>query len=472
MHQQFSPSSNSVTSKSLQAQNQTKQAWQLIGAWSLFVALCLLAKGGKLLVPLLPFGSIVLGLFLYFRTPSLYVGYTWCYCFLGALIRRIIDYQSGYITPGRWGLISMLVSSICFITLVQQLPKAHRQGGLPFILSAISVIYAYVIGVAYRKIHLAYLVSIFEWLGPITFGFYLFSNWRLYPIYRQVTERVFVWGVLIMGIYGIFQFFVVPDWDRFYLENLSATSFGHPLPFKVRVFSTQSSPQSFASVMMAGLILLFGSSGSLRWPASGVGYLSFLLSMARSGWLGWAAGTVAYFPFLKLRLQMRFVLTLLIMVMLVAPLVNMEPFSAGINERLESLSDPQSDRSFEARSEGYSTILGLALSEFIGRGLGSTGPASSLGGGDSGIIPLLFSLGWFGLIPYMAGIVLIVFRVLQSGDGGRDSFVSATRAIVLGMLGQVWLNNIFSDVFALIFWGFLGIGMAASKYYAYYQKHL
>jgi hypothetical protein len=459
----------------------TKRAWTLIWVWGVFITLCLLVRGGRLLAPLFPLGSVGVGLFLFYRTPSLYVGYTWWFCFLASVIRRIIDQQSGFVTPGRWGITAMLVASISCITLFQNAPKIYSKGGFPFILSTIGVLYAFVIGALSKSPNLQYLVGFFEWLGPIAFGFYLFLNWHNYPTFRQVIERCFVWGVFVMGSYGIIQYCFVPAWDRFYVDFIRASSFGSPSPFAIRVFSTLGSPQAFGTVMMAGVLLLFGSQGSLRFPASGVGYLSFLLSMARSAWLGWLAGVVTFFPFLKPRLQMRFVLTILVMATLVVPIVSLEPFSEAINQRLESLSNTSEDTSLQERTEGYEILLNLAFSEVIGQGLGSGSPrqeigraavATALGGSDSGILPLLFSFGWVGAIPYAGGILLILLQLFQGKDIGGDSFSSAARAIALGTFAQVGLNNIFPDAFGLVLWGFLGIGLAAQRYYAHQRSSL
>jgi hypothetical protein len=444
-----------------------KNARFVMISWIAFVALCLLAKAGRLLGPLFPLGSVAVGLFLYFRTPNLYVGYAWWMCFVGSLVRRIIDYQSGFINPGRWSLTSTLVTSICLITLFRFLPKAHRHGGLPFIFSALTVIYAFLIGFVSGKVNSQYIVGLFEWLGPVAFGFHLFWNWQHYPTFRRTTQTNFVWGVLVMGVYGVLQYCTAPQWDQFYLNNLSVTSFGRPSPFEIRVFSTLSSPQLFATVMMAGLLMLFSSQGFLRFAASGVGYLSFLLSMARSGWLGFGAGTVLFFPFLKPRFQMQFVMTVLVIAFLVIPLVNIEPFAGVINDRLQSLTNPQGDVSFQDRSAGYSEALNLAFMEIIGKGLGASGPPTALGGSDSGILPLLFSFGWLGTIFYVGGILLILMQLMQSKDRGQDVFMSTTRAIALGTLFQVGFNNIFFDAFALILWGFLGVGLAGQKYYVH-----
>lgn len=447
----------------------TKLAWLIIWAWILFLAVMLLAGSGRILVPIFPFGSLAVGLFLYFRVPVLYVGYTWWVCFLGELVRRIIDYQSGYVTPGRWGVSSMLVALISLITFVQHMPKSYRLGGLPLILSGVSVIYAFLVGLVFGNRDLKYMVGFIEWLAPVAFSFHLFFNWRDYLAYRQVIQRCFVWGTLVMGAYGIFQFCTAPEWDRFYLGQIFSTSFGKPLPFEIRVFGTQGSPQSFATIMMAGLLILFGAQEKVRFLSSGVGYLSFLLSMARTGWLGWVVGTITFFPFLKPRFQIQFVLTIVVMAGLVVPLVMTEPFSEVIQERLESITNPEEDVSLRDRSAGYNDALGFALMEITGKGLGSVGPKTSLGGADSSILPLLFSFGWFGAIPYAGGVIWILLQITQTKDQGKDPFSSAARAIALGTFAQSGLNNVFPSSIGLILWGFLGISLAANKYYHYFR---
>jgi O-Antigen ligase len=453
----------------------TKQAWLVIGIWGVFIALCLLIRGGRLLIPLFPLSSVAVGLFLYFRAPALYVGYTWWLFFVGALIRRIIDQQSGYVTPGRWGTTALLVASISLITLVQYLPKTHRHGGMPFLLSLLGVTYGCLIGLVTGTLNLRFIIGAMGWVIPIVFSFHLFTNWHYYPQYRQAIQRSFVWGALVMGCYGIFQYCVAPEWDRFYLNNILVSSFGSPFPFEIRVFSTQDSPQSFGMFMMASLILLLSSNGVIQLPASGAGYVAFLLSAARSGWLGWAAALLAFLPSLKLKFQLRIVLTMVLIAMLVIPLANMEPFSEPIQQRFESFSEGENDVSLEARKAGYQDLLGVALTEFVGGGiggrLGRKLPESSIGGADSGILPLLFSLGWFGAVPYLSGIFLMLYRLLTTQGSRQDPFSSASRAIVFGSLAQVGLNNIFAGEMAMVLWGFLGIGMAASQYYSY-QKLL
>ena len=285
-------------------------------------------------------------------------------------------------------------------------------------------------------------------------------------------QRIFLWGVLILGIYGIYQFVVAPEWDRYWLiESKMFTSSGDPEPFGMRVWSTLHSPGPFAYVMQTGLLLLFTSSGTLIFPASAVGYLSFLLTQVRTSWLGWLLGVVMIFGSVKARIQMRLIAIILIMLMCVIPLTNIEPISGVVADRLESFSNLENDTSFKERSGSYDINLSLALSNVLGNGLGNIWKVNEKTGQievivlDSGILDMFFTLGWLGAIPYIGGLILIIFSVLQYNEAKFDSFVSAARAIGLSSCVQLVGNSAMLSVPGMILWGFLAMAMAAHKYY-------
>ncbi|NEQ49241.1 MAG: O-antigen ligase domain-containing protein [Leptolyngbya sp. SIO3F4] len=394
--------------------------------------------------------------------------------FLGAVLRRVIDYQAGYVTFGRWGLPSLLVICVSILTFLKYLPIAFRKGGAPFILSFVGISYALCTGIAYGRLNGKYPLIFLEWLGPLAFGFHLFMQWRDYPKIRQVIQKSFAWGTVVMGSYGIYQFCLMPPWDAFYMKQISAASFGAPIPFEVRVFGTQGAPQSFASIMMAGLILLLNSQGLAQIIGSGTGYLSFLLTRARSGWLGWCITMLTLVPSLSAKLQMRLVVTILIMALLIVPLINMEPFSQVISDRLDSFTNIQNiedDKSFQDRSEGYDALFKVVVKEVVGKGLGAGLPGgTTIGGSDTSILPLLFSFGWLGTIPYLGGIVLIILQVFQNQLARSDAFASASKAISIGIFSQIGLNQIFRGELAILLWGFLGISVAACKYHLYQRS--
>lgn len=441
-------------------------AWTGILSLVLVVGLGILAGVGGALRLLYPAGAAAVGILLYGRYPLLYISFTWWIWFLTPLVRRLIDQQSGWQDPSIVLLAPPLVTLITVVTLFRHLPGVHRQGGLPFILCFASVFYGFLIGLVQNSLA-GTVVALLNWLPPLLFGFHLFVNWQQYPVYRQTVERTFLWGVLVMGSYGVWQYLIAPGWDRIWLTNAVDTNvFGYPEPLGIRVWSTMNSPQPFAAVMMAGLILLLSNRDRLKFAATGVGYLSFLLSLARSGWLSWVAGLILYLPSLKSHLQIRLLITLMTMALLVVPLASIEPLASEIAPRLESLSNTQEDGSYQARLEGYNELLGEALTEGMGRGLGVTVESNHLGSQDSGILTLLFSLGWLGAIPYATGMFLIFLKLFQGTEARFDTFASAARAIAFGIFAQIGLNVSMIGVVGLVLWGFLGIGLAASRYHA------
>jgi hypothetical protein len=451
---------------------QPQAAWLAIFGLVLFVCLGL-AAGGSIAIACFPLGSLAIAWFLYRRYPLLYNGFVWWMWFFGPLVRRLIDFRCGAVTPGPWTLTPTLVTAISIITLIKYLPKTYNKGGLPFILAVACCCYGFLISIARDGFADRGIFLFFEWVAPIAYSFHLYMQWQDYPQYRQNTQRVFLWGVLFMGGYGLIQYVVAPPWDRFWLEQISdlgTLSFGTPEPFGIRVSGGADSPQSFAAMMVAGLIILLDKIRGPRLLATIIGYLSFLLSLARSGWLSWLVSVGVLFRTLNSRLRMRLIVTIFLGFILLVPLSTIPPMSTAIGERVESLSNFEEDDSYRARVQGYRSLIDDALVEFIGKGIKN--PIESVEGledgyeiGDNGILVLLFSLGWIGLLPYLSNLILLVLRLRETCIRNNDFLVNACYAIVLGILSQLFLKSITNGAMGMILWGFLGIGLSARNYY-------
>lgn len=460
------PTAHSSVLKPLTLDFKPTLAWVPILAIVSMVGLCLIAKAGTVLRVAYPTGCLFTALWLFFRYPTLYLGFTWWVWFLTPFLRRVIDLQTGWLDPNPVMLAPFLTSVVTVVTLVQSFPRMYWRGGLPFLFAIVAVIYGWLVGVIHWSL-IPPSVPLLNWLVPILFGFHLFANWRNYAAYRQIMQRVFLWGVLVMGAYGIIQYLVAPPWDRLWLMNQDTQVFGIPEPLGIRVFSTMNSTQPFACVMSAGLVLLFSDRGGARFLAAGVGYLSFLLSLARSSWLGWTISLALFTPLLKQRLQIRLVFSLLAITLFVLPFAAIDPFADVIHTRMQSLFNITNDVSFNARVAGYSNALGLALSEVIGQGLGGIIISDSLGLNDSGILSLFFILGWFGTVPYLIGISILLIRTLRYTPQKSDLFAVASRAIAIGTFAQMGLNESMLGVFGMVLWSFLGLTLAAQQYYSY-----
>jgi hypothetical protein len=436
-------------------------AWAAIFMLFLFTALCLLAGAGSLLNVAFPVGSLAVGAFLYFRYPILYIGFTWWIWFITGFVRRLADYRSSYTEPSPLLLAPYLVTALTLVTVFRYLPKARREGGLSFILPLVGVFYGFLIGlINYSPFEATR--GLLDWLTPITFGFHLLINWRNFPSYYKTIQRTFVWGILVMGIYGIAQYALAPEWDRSWLINSGMTSSGGaPVAFGMRVFSTMNSIEPFSAVMAAGLLLLFNKPGVLNLFASGAGYLSFLLSLTRSAWIGWLAGLLTLGSSLKAKNQMRLFATIAVLALIVLPLTTVEPFSATINKRAETLSNVQEDGSYKDRTGFLNATSEHAFTNLFGDGINSQFY-------DSALLGSFLNLGWLGTICYFSGMLSLILKLFQNSQGSSNFFTGTARAIVMSCLVRIPVNgSSILGIGGLLLWGFLALNIASQKYYLY-----
>lgn len=456
-----------------------KPAWIAILSLIFTLALFLLIGAGQFLILIFPLGSFAVGLFLYRRYPIIYVGYTWWMVFLAAFVRRLIDYQSEYTTFGNLSLASTLVTSITFWTLLQNLPKIYQKGGLPFILCIGAVFYAFLIRLIRQPLlgfHSEMGVFL-AWLAPILFGFHLYMNWRNYPSFRQVIQKTFFWGVLVMGIYGVGQFLVAPQWDTQWLLLTGDKWMGDPKPLGLRVWSTMGNSFVFSFNLIPGLLLLLTSNHKFRFVAIGFGYLAFLLSQVRTGWYCWLIGLLLLIPSLRGRSQFKLIISCILLIIIVLPLLTIEPFSSEISQRFGSLLNLANDGSAQSRLDSYSKTTQYALNEFIGAGIGTrTGVPTSnsyipsfntetVSGSDNGLLQIFISLGWLGFIPYLTGIVMIFSKLFADSPSKQDIFAVTARCIAIASLMRILTSAVSFGEYAMPIWGFLGIAMAAHRYH-------
>lgn len=473
--------SSSSPSKGFHFSLQPAPAWTAILGFILFSAVCTLAGAGSLMRLAFPAGSFVVGAFLYWRYPVLYLGFTWWLWFLTPWVRRLIDYRSGsFVDPSPVLLAPYAATIVVLVTFLRHLPKSYRQESLPFVVSLAAVFYACLLGLINSRygVDSQFLIQVFdspdhtsspvsilirslEWIIPILFSFHLFVNWQYYPQYRQNIQRTFLWATLIMGVYGVIQYLMPLEWDKFWLQSVidaGVFSFGTPEPLQIRLFSTMNSPGPFAVALMTGLLVLLSTKGNLRFVASGIGYLVFLLTLVRTLWGVWVLAVLMFMSSLKPKLQMRLIVTIVVVVIIALPLTTIEPFSKVINSRLQTLSNVQEDGSYQARTSNYNRAIGVALMEPIGKGFG-------LPGMDSAIIDILFAMGWLGAIPYAGGLLVLVLKLSQATEKRVEPFMNVSSAISVGLLTSLIMGNSFIGITGIILWSFLSLTLAGHKYY-------
>ncbi|NBD14568.1 MAG: hypothetical protein GVY04_00025 [Cyanobacteria bacterium] len=239
-------------------------------------------------------------------------------------------------------------------------------------------------------------------------------------------------------------------------------SAGTPEPFLMNVHSTMNSRGPFALFMMAGILLLLNNAsslkGSLNFFVVPIGYLAMLLTRVRTSWFAFFIGLLFLWTSLKPKYQMLLIITFTVMTLGVVALINIEQFSDRISSRFGTFSDLEEDGSFQARQSIYAAHLTKALFNFVGNGMGG-------GIGNSGILSMLFTLGWIGVILYWGGFILILLSLFKNHETRFDQFICTVRSIVISILAILPMGNPMSGVGAALLWALTGIGMAGQKYY-------
>jgi hypothetical protein len=443
-------------------------AWSIIGGFTLLTTLCLLARFSNILQIAFPVGTFFIGIFLYFRYPILYLGFNWWIWFLSPLVSRLVEYQNNLTDSGfRLIILSPYLVTICTgISFFRHMPKLYKREGLPFLLAFISLMYALLIGIAQGNSLIKVVQGILSWLPGIFLGFHLLANWQSYPAYRENTQKVFYWGVLVMGIYGIFQYIVAPDWDKFWLANAQDLQLccGWPEPFMMRVWSTLNYPFTFGYAMMACLLVLLSRQNTASAPAIIAGLLSFLLSQVRGAWLGFAVGLMIFFSSLNSRLKFRLITTVFIITIFLIPLASSGPIFDAIASRISTLSSGGEDGSALERQRIYSELFNNVVGEVIGKGMGGMSIV------DAGLLDILNTLGWVGLLFYGVGVYLLFYSLFSYAEARFDPFMNASRSIVASIFVTIPFNNSTILLPGVLFWGFGGMVLAANRYYCH-QKN-
>jgi hypothetical protein len=435
-------------------------AWAVISVFVLMTLGLLIAGAGgvKILAIAFPLGSFLVGWFLYFRYPSLYIGFVWWILFLTAFVRRYADFRGGAFTdPSPILLAPYAAIVVCGHTLYFNLPKVKEQGSAPFVLVFASMLYGYIVGVIKNSPIVATIKGL-EWIAPLLFAYHLYVHWYRYPEYGRHLRKVFLWGVLVMGCYGVYQYLVAPDWDRLWLISSKMITSGLPIPQGIRVWSTMNSPAPFGDYMATGLLLLLSSRNILVVPASAVGFLSFLLCMVRTAWLGWILGMFSLVVSLPRKQKIQILVTILVLAAIIIPLSTVEPFATTISKRLQTLSDISTDNSANERQIAFGLLINDALTELIGKGFGGFDT-------DSAFLVLMIELGWFGAITYVSGFALCVFLVLTFKSKNDDVFLSTIQATLIKSLFFLLSAPTMRGAHGVMLWSAIGIALAGRKYH-------
>ena len=426
--------------------------------------LCIAGGQAGLLRIVFPVLSVVVSGFLFWRSKPLYVCLVCWLWFITPFLRRMADFQSGWSPTSTVLLAPYLATGISALTFLTSLKQLKERQALPYVCALVGITYGTIIGLVRFPIFNV-LQALLNWVVPVIFGFFLYRHRGLYPELRKAIERSFLFGTLLTGAYGIYQFFNLPDWDRMWMLNVRMNSFGAVEALKVRIFSTMNAPAIFAAVITCGLLLLFNLKGKLRLLAAACGFLALILTMSRASWLSLVTGFIVLALQLEMKQHFRLVIATNACLVFLLALAQIPAVNDLVAERIRTFSDPSHDVSYTARIEGHQRALRQIAQEPFGEGLGSTdtehgteGDDDFIGPHDSTLLEFLYSLGWIGTLIYAIGLSALGLQLMRAGRS--DPFVLTSKAIVIGFVAQCLLNSVLLGVLGFMVWTFASMSVA------------
>jgi hypothetical protein len=448
----------------------------IAGAATILVAVALFAAGkGALLRCTVPAGATLIAVALYFRRPTGYLHFTLWTWFLAPLVRRVIDYRFGFEEPNFVLLAPLLVSSVAGISLLRERDRAHPSQLVPFLLCAAGILYGFAVGLVRWRFYAASIASppgeivfgLFNWLAPLLLGLHIYLRWESYQKQKEAIQKSFLYAVLFLGAYGIFQELLPPSWDIYWLQYMITTlndmSFGRPEAMQLRIWSTLNAPAPFASFLMVGLLITLSRESRLKLPAMVCGVLSLLLTLIRTAWLTCLIAILAGAKFGPRKVFMRLALVLAAAVVSIALLMQIPDLSAVIGDRVSTFSDLKEDISAQDRLNMYSYLAVDLTQNPVGIGLNN----STMYDGyalDSGFFRLFLNMGFVGGALFLLGACRITWGALRSPDN-EDPFLANNKGITIAFLFQMVGGEVFTGLTGALLWIVLGSCLASAAAY-------
>lgn len=414
-------------------------------------------------VVIYPASSFLICLFLIKRSKTAYAAFVCSLWFVTPFIRRFAEWRGG------GTLTAIMIApyvAICIagLALVPRLSQVLTRRTMPLLFALAAVCYGIFVGILHFKFT-GLPQAVIAWVLPPIFALFLFGERIDYEAIYRAFERTMVGGLFIIGAYGIYQFFLLPEWDAQWMIQSDLQSIGLPEPFQVRVFSTLNSPQVFAAFCAAGLLIALRSHSKIRYIAIPVGFISLILSLSRTAWMGLSVGIIYLFCMISNRQRVRIVLAAGCCFIVSLAALQVPEVESIVKMRFNSLTDPQHDSSYEARVHDYNTVVQTMIDNPFGNGLSAdassgdqSGPAEAVVQQDSSITAALFSLGILGTVIFTLGLLLLGFGIFGRRDS--SSALTGARAMLLSLAVEAPFNNVISGPVGFLLWCCVGLCIA------------
>lgn len=429
---------------------------KLTGIITLGLIVGLVGSIGSLHMKLIEFTLLLLFMFIslhiYVSRPKLLLPYTLLMWVLSPEIRRLIDWSfQSYSNISIITLIPYCVSLTLLLPILKNIKLVDRKISFVLKIIGLALIYGFCIG--FYKYGFSSVYDLLNYIVPFLVLIYVNVS-SFNSDVRDMWLRSFSFLAVLIAVYGIYQYLVLPPWDEFWMINAEINSIGLPDPQKFRVFSLLNSPGPagvFLGLAMAIMTV------QKKWRSFGViGMMivafALLLTLVRVGWIAYVVMVIAYF----IRTHLKSKLNLLILGVIIfgayALILPSLPGASDIVSRIETLGSLEEDHSFNERLSFSSNILSQLSANPIGMGLGSSGLGSKLTQNtdtlvvfDNGYLNLLYTFGLplgFGFIAALMYLFFYLYKLSKT----EKVYSPISFAAISAVLFLLFASNVISGL--------------------------
>jgi len=365
------------------------------------------------------------------------------------MVRRIVDWQSGeYVSVTALSILPMLATSALIIPIYPRLRLLPRKLVLPLLLIVTPVVVASAFGFFLYGASAG--VEAGSWLLPILFLPYLATR-PMGEAERLWMLRAMVLMAALAAAYGIYQYFVLPQWDRLWLvASQMTTSMGRPEPTQMRIWGPMNSTGPAAIIWALAIVVAVADRqwpAILRYTAIALLAVALCLTLVRIGWIIAVVGMIAYAGLRGGRDGIAVLITVLLCGAILCFAVQFLPHADTIIERASSFSDLANDNSYNERRLGTQAMFNEIIDRPWGRGMGFktaaklSGQTTMIAAVDNGYGDLIWTLGLMGGAAFLAGLVQISVSLFRRSAFNPGSTLGIIRLLAATVLLMVMLAN-------------------------------
>ena len=322
------------------------------------------------------------------------------------MLRRMVEYHAQS-NNASFIMISPFLACWAGLGVLRGQMPALRDARLrTWFFVVIALLYGTAVGVLQNSLS-AVIQDLLGWSSPVCFALYVYlQRERAKELLGSFTANMIA-GTIIMGLYGLWQFFFITPWDTFWMQTTPLTSIGSPEMFQVRVFSTMNTPQPLADFLLCGLFLSSTAKGRARFIATPLSILVIGLSISRSAWVCGAIGIVVLGIVIKPRQRLRLIGSVGACLLGLFLAFQLPGIGDTLSRRIQTFNSLREDGSVNDRLANQQQAITAFEDSPFGLGMGVDARRTQASGnygvpqvsfviGDNGIEAALLSFGWFG----------------------------------------------------------------------------